>query len=238
MPNAATAHAILDELQGRLLRDLRLTVAYGARNQIGAQSFQVFAEADGARSDAPVLEGLANRHPSYPAANWVEVAITRLSPGWTGGVGRPLNADDETQLIGWLGELIPRGGHLMIEYDSPDHRETARRLVAGMPPAATPLGLQMLLAGCGVAFRDWYISEGGREGPRKLQGFKPLDAEHARTRAGESIAALDAFLRDSEGRHGASWEGARRDAVRATGALREIMARFETGEGGDTCRKP
>lgn len=238
MPNAATAHEVLDELHGRALRDVRLSVVYGARNQIGARAYQVFGEVAGARSLTPILQGLANRHPAYPAANWVEVAITRLSPEWPAGVRGSLRADDETRLIGWLSALVPPGGHLMIEYDSPDHRETARRLAAGTPAAATPLGLQMLLGGCGVAFKDWYISEGGREGPRKLQGFKPLHGEHARTRARESIAALEAFLRDGDGKHGASWDGARRDAGRAAGALREIIEQFETGEGGDTCRKP
>ena len=71
---------------------------------------------------------------------------------------------------------------------------TARALAAGVPPVATPLGALLFDLGCGVAFRDWYISEGGREGPRKLQGFRATNEEHARTRGLETIAALDAFL--------------------------------------------
>ncbi len=82
----------------------------------------------------------------------------------------------------------------MAEYDSRPRTSTARALAAGVPPVATPLGALLFDLGCGVAFRDWYISEGGREGPRKLQGFRAASEEHARTRGLETIAALDSFL--------------------------------------------
>ncbi|MDP2949290.1 MAG: hypothetical protein Q8P22_07105, partial [Chloroflexota bacterium] len=38
------------------------------------------------------------------------------------------------------------------------------------------------------------ISEGGREGPRKLQGFKPLDGQDARRKAVAMAEELRAFL--------------------------------------------
>ena len=69
----------------------------------------------------------------------------------------------------------------MAEYESRPRTSTARALAAGVPPVATPLGALLFDLGCGVAFRDWYISEGGREGPRKLQGL-PRD-ERVSTRA-------------------------------------------------------
>jgi len=52
----------------------------------------------------------------------------------------------------------------------------------------------MFAAGCGVAFKDWYISEGGREGARKLQGFRAIDAEHQERRERETLEALEAFM--------------------------------------------
>ena len=46
-------------------------------------------------------------------------------------------------------------------------------------PAAPPLGLPLLAAGCRW-FKDWSFAEGGREGSTKLQGNLPLDTAHAR----------------------------------------------------------
>jgi hypothetical protein len=79
---------------------------------------------------------------------------------------------------------------------------------------ATPLGYLMFLAGCGASFRDWYISEGGREGPRRLQGFKPLDAASAVSKAAAMAMELRAFLAlpPSEGRR--EWEALARRLAR------------------------
>lgn len=82
----------------------------------------------------------------------------------------------------------------MVEYDSPGQRETARGLALGIPPVATQLGFLMYLIGCGTIFRDWYFAEGGSEGPRKLQGSKPLDQKHAVRAAHELASDLMEFL--------------------------------------------
>src|SRR5437867_11410991 len=58
-------------------------------------------------------------------------------------------------------------------------------LTRGYPPVASPLGFLMFLAGC-RSYCGWYISEGGREGPRKLQCFKPLN-EDIRREEGERL---------------------------------------------------
>lgn len=52
--------------------------------------------------------------------------------------------------------------------------ETERALRRKVPPAATPLGLALLGAGCRW-LKDYYYAEGGREGHAKLQGELPLD---------------------------------------------------------------
>jgi hypothetical protein len=60
----------------------------------------------------------------------------------------------------------------------------------------------MFRAGC-RSFRDWYISEGGREGPRKLQGFKPLDEAIARERTAALRRQVEELLaRPESPRHG------------------------------------
>ncbi len=155
-----------------------LAIEIGPQNKVGSDYFRAFLVSDRlGRLAQPFLWGVINRGP-FPGFNWVEV---------TGSTNRvPLESGDEVQIpegieievVRTLARLVPAGGHLMLEYDSRHRASTARALMARVPPVATPLGAMMFAAGCGVAFTDWYISEGGREGARKLQGFRALDAAH------------------------------------------------------------
>jgi hypothetical protein len=65
----------------------------------------------------------------------------------------------------------------MVSYegDQPVHEETLLGLSAGIPPVATPLGHLLFLSGFAY-IKDWYLAEGGMEGPRKLWGEKAPDA--------------------------------------------------------------
>jgi hypothetical protein len=81
----------------------------------------------------------------------------------------------------------------MVGYGGDDTERALRRRV---PPAATPLGLALLRAGCRW-LKDWYFAEGGREGHTKLQGELPPDAAH-RSRAERRLCAeLEAFVADA-----------------------------------------
>jgi hypothetical protein len=73
-------------------------------------------------------------------------------------------------------------------------RETRIGLGARIPLLTTPVGFLLLRAGCWSGLRDWHFPEGGREGPRKLQGNKAPDAAHARERAAEIAQELGSFL--------------------------------------------
>ncbi|MGH7908175.1 MAG: DUF1122 family protein [Candidatus Binataceae bacterium] len=99
----------------------------------------------------------------------------------------------EARLIKILGRLIPSGGHLMVDYESAGQERTFDELRLRVPPAATALGASMLQAGLTGEFKDWYFSEGGHEGPRKLQANKPPDAKSARTAVSNRIAELRRF---------------------------------------------
>ena len=180
-------------LDGADLGGVTLDVRLGPRSAVGSTYFRCYLATPGGRTSAPVVFGLQNAGP-YPGFNWVEVldfhATLPLDAGGTFDVTPEL----ERALFERLASVVPPGGHLMAEYDSAARSLTARALAARVPPVATPLGALLFEVGCGVAFRDWYIAEGGREGPRKLQGFRALDDDHARTRGLETLAALDAFL--------------------------------------------
>ncbi len=165
----------LQFLDGRLLgRRFRLRVLVGQRNRVGAQYFQLLLE----NADGPRLLALGLWHKGpFPSHNWLE--LVRYLAHAHGPPPFPEHA-----LFALLGKLVPPGGSLMVEYESPGLEETRAILALGYPPACTPLGHLLLRAGC-ATLRDWYISEGGAEGPRKLQGFLPLNPEiAARAREG------------------------------------------------------
>ena len=192
-PPARAEHP-LGRLQGRSLGVGRLLVLLGPKSSVGARYFQLFLRlADGRLSPGAFLLGLHNSG-SFLAYNWIDVARYDGAASFAGGEEIALAGAPERRLFRLLGGLIPPGGHLMVEYESAHARSTERMLSLGLPPVATPLGYLMFLGGCGASFRDWYISEGGREGPRRLQGFKPLDAASAASKAAAMAAELRAFL--------------------------------------------
>jgi len=209
----------LSRLQGRRLGAYRLLALLGPKNSVGARYFQLFLVDSQARlSDQPIALGL---HSSgrFSGHNWIDLIRYQGMPAFEGerldlaakGLGR--------RLFHLLSDLVPPGGHLMVEYESPSQRVSERMLGLGYPPATTPLGHLLLLAGC-RSFRDWYIAEGGREGPRKLQGFKPLDETVAQARAEALRRELSERLsRPAVPQHG-EWERTARRLARA--ALRAL----------------
>lgn len=188
----------LGRLQGRALGGYRLLVLLGPKSNVGARYFQLcLVHAGGRLSDEAIALGLHNSGP-FPAYNWIDLIRYDAAPSFD-GVPADLRARGrERRLFGLLSGLVPPGGHLMVEYESPGQRESERILGLGYPPASSPLGYLLFGAGC-LSFRDWYIPEGGREGPRKLQGFKPLDESSARERSdalrGEMAALLSSPAR-------------------------------------------
>ncbi len=188
---------VLGSLQGKSLSSHRLLLLIGPKNRFGATYFQVFLQnARGETSQQPIIMGLHNRG-SYPSYNWFE--IISLAPKaefnsgeqvfFNGSLGRLTQ-----QLLKHLADLLPSGGHMMVEYGSPEQQDTARLLALGVPPIATPLGYTLFLAGCSAGLKDWYFAEGGSEGPRKLQGYKALDSQHAKMKAKEIAEELSSFL--------------------------------------------
>jgi len=165
----------------------------------GARYFQIWLKGRGGRlSDRPLLEGLHHVGP-FPSAHWIEVmALARQNQ--MGGEGVRLSEEQEGRLWSLLGRIIPPGGHLMAEYESPEEEESRSALSWGVPPVLTPLGFRMFQAGCGAGFKDWYFAEGWAEGPRKLQGFKAPDEVYWKEKAAQMALELHAFLSSKEGR--------------------------------------
>ena len=182
----------LGRLQGRSLGPGRLLALLGPKSTAGARYFQLLLRLPAGQLSHPFLLGLHNSGP-FPAYNWIDVARYDGAASFVEGEDIALAGAPERRLFGLLSGLVPPGGHLMLEYESAHARSTERMLSLGVPPVATPLGYLVFLAGC-ASFRDWYISEGGREGPRRLQGFKPPDTATAARKAAVMAAELRAFL--------------------------------------------
>ena len=143
-------------------------------------------------SDEPLALGLHNTGP-FPAFNWIELTQYREVLRVGGEVVDLRTTGLDQPLSEMLAQLAPPGGHIMVEYDSPSHRATERVLTLGYPAVCSPLGYLMFRIGC-RSYRDWYISEGGREGPRKLQGFMPLNDEVRREKEERLRQELAEFL--------------------------------------------
>lgn len=121
----------------------------------------------------PAAWGLLNRgRPADGIRPWADLVVADLA----------VLAD----VVEWVG----RGGAVMVAYNADDTERALRRHV---PPAATPVGLALLDAGCRW-FKDWYFAEGGREGGTKLQATVPIDASHEEAAAAVLATDLEAFL--------------------------------------------
>jgi len=195
--SASSREHVLGNLQGKSLGSYKLLALIGPRNKFGATYFQVFLQnARGEISRQPVIIGLHNQG-SYPSYNWIEVISLAPHVDFDSGeqVSFSVSSNRLTQqLFKNLANLLPLGGSIMVEYDSPEQQDTARLLALSIPPIATPLGYMLFLAGCGAGFKDWHFAEGGSEGPRKLQGYKALDNRHAKMKAKEIVQELNSFL--------------------------------------------
>ncbi|MBI4507713.1 MAG: DUF1122 family protein [Chloroflexi bacterium] len=188
------------------------------------RSFELWPE-PGSAARHPLVAGVYSLgRPRQGIVGWLDLDVcdhVTLDDGQvldcTGHLGR--------RLFRALGRLVPPNGRLMVAYEmfaheGETHRATRQELALGVPPLATPLGVLLFAAGCWLNIRDWYIPEGGREGPRKLQGNRPLDEQHLRRRAGEAMAELAGFLVPTAPARPPALAPARRRAARLLAALR------------------
>jgi len=211
----------LARLHGAPLGDYRLLALLGPKNNVGSRYFQLFlADGGGRLGDEPLALGLYNSG-AFPAYNWIELTQYRPAQRFGGQVSDLTSQGLDGELFETLSGLVPPGGHMMVEYDSPGQRVSERMLTHGYPPVVSPLGHLMFRAGC-RSYRDWYISEGGREGPRKLQCFKPLNEDIRREKEEQLRDELIGLLSRSEGPTRDEWLGlARRTAREVLAALGE-----------------
>jgi hypothetical protein len=221
---------IREYFAGKLLtHDIRLQVNVSPSRFAEQAHFALHLDHEESTSVDPVFSGLYSAgRPSQSIQNWVDgdyfdtVAFpsgTRLSLSTLGF---------DAQLFIILGQLIHAGGSLMVSYslfekESRIHRDTKFGLDRGYPPVVTPIGFLLFIAGCGMGFKDWYFAEGGREGPEKLQGYKPIDSENAKKKAGEMLMELAAFLSHTQKETDPLMQSCRLRATQVIGKLQELV---------------
>jgi hypothetical protein len=172
----------LNAVHGSQLGEHEIFVKLGPENRAAARYFQVLLrDQHGLVQRSKTLLGLFHQGP-YPPQNWIEVMASSLTP------------EEEAELFCTFGTLIPPGGHMMVEYDSPARADSERLLKTGVPPLLTPLGYALYRAGFTAGFKDWYIPEGGLEGPRKLQAYRPLNSEHQKLKASQMLEEITSFV--------------------------------------------
>jgi hypothetical protein len=210
-PVEAERDHALAVLDGQSFDAGTLRVQLGRASRFGARYFRLVLESSDGRSREPaILTGLHHSGP-LPSYNWVEVAETNE-------VNERESEPIVPKLWSLLLELLPPGGHIMVEYDSPARAETAEGLAHNVPALATPLGAQLYRAGFGAHFKDWQIAEGGSEGPRKLQAYKEPNGEVAQRWRASAQQVLENFL--SQPQHDEPLISAARE--RAQRLLREL----------------
>jgi hypothetical protein len=193
---------IADHFSGKTLSHGISVRAEAVPSRISEQAyFSVYlGKAPDSWSTSPVFSGLfsAGRR-SQHILGWVDGDYFDLMHFPFGSSFSLTETGTDLELFRLLGQLVPAGGALMVAYslfskEAKVHRDTKLGLDRGYPPVVTPLGYLLFVAGCGVAFKDWYFAEGGREGPEKLQGYKAMNEREEKQKLVALSGELQAFL--------------------------------------------
>ncbi len=194
--------AAIADLDGQEFDSMTLAVETEETRNVEQSSFEVRLKTEKGAISSPVLKGLFSRGWENAGIKpWADMEFSDSAelPGEKAVVLSRLELD--TKLFEMVGKTLPQGGSLMVAYQMFRKRETVhkvtdRMLRAELPASTTPIGVLLVYAGC-YSFRDWYIPEGGREGPQKLQGWKPLKGEEKKKREA-LLKELKSFLRSKE----------------------------------------
>lgn len=189
----------LQRLEGRVLGAYRLHLQHMKPLHLsGWRGFSLaLKDREETLAQPPVVEGIYSAGGKDGVKPWMDITVAEVVQFWPGKRLNLLQTELIRGLFQSLGQLIPPGGHLMVSYEDSDllHRETDRALSAGVPPVLTPLGFLLFMSGFRLV-KNWYLSEGGHEGPRKLWGEKPPDHAWSVTWDRETATHVASFLND------------------------------------------
>jgi len=173
---------LLKKLHGKRLNGYLLHL--GELKQLrfsGWKGFRLYIRgSSGALSEIPVIKGIYSIGGKDGVKPWMDLDYyeeLEFLEGKETKVSLILSSSSlDHKLFKYFGNIIPPGGHLMVSYEGKQliHTNTMKSLSIGIPPPATDLGFLIFQGGFEL-IKDWYLSEGGHEGPRKLWGEKAPD---------------------------------------------------------------
>jgi hypothetical protein len=172
----------LQKLHCMRLGDYFLHVALRPSSKTGWTRFSLYLSRSKRKQDALILEGIHSKGGKGVKA-WIEIGdyfpLVQLKSGHGPARQIDLRKDGlDRALFHSLSRLIPPGGHLMfayeVSYESRFHEDTRRSLRYRIPPICTAQGELLFRSGFRL-IKNWYLAEGGHEGPNKLWGEKPLN---------------------------------------------------------------
>ncbi|MBI2854881.1 MAG: DUF1122 family protein [Chloroflexi bacterium] len=175
-----------------------MLVLQGPEDRSGAVHFEIFLlDAISRVSCEPVVVALHSQgeHRGY---NWIDISVlrSRFCFGVEPKVRHVYTPGLPWKALEMLCGLVPPGGHITVDCNGLGHEETAMCLSHGVPPVATPPGFLIFNAGCGASFMIWESCRGCGQGPRKLQGFKAVDACDAEDKGRAMAKDIRKFLAD------------------------------------------
>ncbi len=181
---------VLKALDGKRIGDYYIYIGELKPTRLrGAWRFTLSLKDKGGKTSTPIIRGRYFEGRGRWIRPWLEVDYTPFAK--IGGSEVDLSEGLDIELFNSLSSILPPGGSIMVKYG--EHLDTARPLSLNVPPAATPLGYLLWRAGFRW-FKDWYFPEGWMEGEQKLQGNKPLDAEHEKRIIKRTADELKTFL--------------------------------------------
>jgi len=202
---ADTPHP-LDNLQGNRLDGYTLTL--GEIKQLRMSGWKGFTlylqDSHGFLTTSPVVKGIFSIGGKDGVRPWMDLQYWEEVEFQTGRDPRISLSLAVTcldlRLFKCLGAMIPAGGHLMVSYEDEQkiHNDTLRSLNRGIPPALTSLGRLLFMAGF-HHIKNWYLSEGGFEGPRKLWAEKALTTTVARAYLESTAQHIEGFVQRNPG---------------------------------------
>jgi len=157
-------------------------------------------------SQEPVVEGIYSAGGKDGVKAWMEISVCQFAVFPRGVIVDLHQQGLLPDLFLRLSSFVPPGGHMMVSYEDQDplHQDTDRMLTWGVPPPVTPLGALLFRAGLRLV-KNWYLAEGGYEGPRKLWGEKPPDEGWARQWNRQVVSDIAEFLHRTEGLKDPAW---------------------------------
>lgn len=217
----------LSRLDGKKINSL--TLHLGEMKQLrlsGWKGFKLYLESfQGILSPDPVIKGIYSSGGKDGVLPWMDLdfrdEIQLHGPHGAREKYSLSLSESGILLFSHLGDLIPPGGHLMVSYEGEQkiHAETRQSLSLGIPPAATPLGYLLFIGGF-QHIKDWYLAEGGFEGPRKLWGEKAPDKAWEQDYLQRTAEQVDSFLKQT---FSSSQEGLIESARERATEIKEVI---------------